>query len=266
MIAVNRYIGLFFIQFRARLAYRINHFVNFFAALLHILVQYYLWTAIYANRDVLVGITKEEAISYIIFSFVVSSFITSNVDKIIADRIRSGDIALDLTRPYPFITGYFAMTMGDSVFNLLAVSLPLAVIGIVIFGARISNNPGNILMFIVTLGLGYILLFLNDFIIGTLTFWTKYAHGLSKLRWAIVSFFAGAIIPLDFFPDWLRQIADFLPYKAIYYIPLSWLISFGESRIWWEDVVFQLFWIILLYLLCKLLWAQAIKRVTVQGG
>ncbi len=265
IIAV-RYFGLFWIQFRSWLAYRISYLVSLLSAFLFIVVQFVFWRAVYANHYVLAGITKGEAITYIVFSFIISAFIASGVDNLIAEKIRDGNIAVDLIRPVNMISGYFFITLGNSLFRLITIGLPLVLISLPLFQIQPQVDTLHIVAFVITLLFGYVLLFLTDFIVGTLTFWTKYAHGLVKLRRAIISFFAGALVPLNFFPVWLERIAQVLPFRGIYYTPLSWITGLKSAADLWSDISFQLIWMLIFFFLSQLLWSQAIKHITIQGG
>jgi ABC-2 type transport system permease protein len=89
---------------------------------------------------------------------------------------------------------------------------------------------------------------------------------LNKFKRAIVGFFAGSLLPLDFFPLWLRQIAAALPFQGIYYIPLTLVTGLRDYKAVWSQVLLQMFWVVILSVLSYLLWSQAIKRVTIQGG
>jgi ABC-2 type transport system permease protein len=79
-------------------------------------------------------------------------------------------------------------------------------------------------------------------------------------------FLAGAIIPLPFFPDGVRQVAELLPFAAMQNMPLR--IYSGDisgSDIWY-GLLLQVFWLVVMLMLGKLLMKRALKKVVVQGG
>jgi ABC-type uncharacterized transport system permease subunit len=79
------------------------------------------------------------------------------------------------------------------------------------------------------------------------------------------TFLSGAVIPLWFMPGWLQAIADFLPFQAATFTPLS--IYFGRpSGGLAAALAVQLLWVLVLLGICAWVWSRAQRRVVVQGG
>ncbi|HBZ02316.1 MAG TPA: hypothetical protein DEO83_00685 [Lachnospiraceae bacterium] len=80
---------------------------------------------------------------------------------------------------------------------------------------------------------------------------------------------SGATIPLAFFPENLRKVVEYLPFRAVYDIPLKMLLKKdGSDSI--EGVLgmlgVQLLWCVVLTVAGNLFWNHAVKRITVNGG
>jgi ABC-2 type transport system permease protein len=58
-------------------------------------------------------------------------------------------------------------------------------------------------------------------LIGLVSFWTMQIWGIIAIYDYTSQFFTGALVPLWFFPAWLRQVADLLPFQAQAFIPLA---------------------------------------------
>ena len=81
-----------------------------------------------------------------------------------------------------------------------------------------------------------------------------------------VEFFAGAVIPLPFFPQRIQQIMELLPFAAMQNVALriySGSMSAAEIK---KAVLLQIIWLVILTWSGKRLCGYAEKRVTVQGG
>lgn len=82
----------------------------------------------------------------------------------------------------------------------------------------------------------------------------------------LANFLAGGYVPIPFFPEPFRKIAEFLPFAAMQNMPLriySGNIS-GKEVI--AGIGLQIFWLVILVILGKLLMNHSLKRVISQGG
>ena len=81
-----------------------------------------------------------------------------------------------------------------------------------------------------------------------------------------VEFFAGAVIPLPFFPDRVRYVMELLPFASMQNVALRiYSGSMGGKEIK-KAVILQVFWLIVLTGSGRLLCRLVQKRVTIQGG
>jgi len=86
------------------------------------------------------------------------------------------------------------------------------------------------------------------------------------MRAAVTNLFSGALVPLSFFPGWLKSVALLLPFQGIVHTPAS--IYLG--RIGGMELVHylgvQLFWVAVLWFVGKRMWHRAVRQVTIHGG
>jgi ABC-2 type transport system permease protein len=70
-------------------------------------------------------------------------------------------------------------------------------------------------------------------------------------------------MPIDFFPEPLRTVAELLPFQAVMMAPNNaWL---GREPLW-EVVALQLFWIVALALACLATLRRGERKLVVHGG
>ncbi|HBI55762.1 MAG TPA: ABC transporter permease, partial [Firmicutes bacterium] len=90
--------------------------------------------------------------------------------------------------------------------------------------------------------------------------------GVRIISAVLADFLAGAIIPLPFFPQPFRAIAEMLPFAAMQNMPLriySGNIA-GINAFW--GIGLQVFWLIALILIGRYMINNALRKVVVQGG
>ena len=83
---------------------------------------------------------------------------------------------------------------------------------------------------------------------------------------ALVEILAGTLIPFEFFPLWLKTIAQHLPFQSMAYIPLSIYTGKLAGNSIYQALGEQMIWAVIMLILSRLLWHAASKRITVHGG
>jgi ABC-type uncharacterized transport system permease subunit len=237
--------------------------------MLGILLKVYLlkviWTAVYAGRGAVDGVELRELIAFITLAQLQIWVMFPVIAEYLQERVHDGKIALDLARPVPFLGQLLAHQLGGTVsylpFVLLAVPFAF-VLGE--FVPPVSPSAG--LFYLLSLGLGYLVSVLLGMLIGLASFWTIQTWGVIDIYYFTNQFFTGALVPLWFFPAWLRQVADLLPFQAQAFIPLA--IYMGQVPA--QDIPaalgLQAAWVVVLFGIVWLVWRRAMRRVVIQGG
>ena len=83
---------------------------------------------------------------------------------------------------------------------------------------------------------------------------------------AIYKLLSEAWIPVTMFPDLLYKINFFLPFRAIYAIPVTIMTSQMNTQNIWKDIRTQLIWIIFLFVITEIIWQIGKRKLIVQGG
>ena len=184
----------------------------------------------------------------------------------IADRIRTGDVAVDLTRPVDIQAAHLATDLGRATFTFLPRGLPSVAIGLLFVGMTMPTTVLPYVVGFVSLYLGIALSFLCRFALNLAGFWIIETRGLLTVYSVASSFLAGLFVPVPLFPDWLRAIALSTPFPSIMMTPIDIL----SGRIGGIDAAIalavQLGWILLLGVAGHLLLAAGQRKLEVQGG
>jgi ABC-2 type transport system permease protein len=138
-------------------------------------------------------------------------------------------------------------------------------IGVLYFGAQIPSL-GQLLAFLATILLAILVAFAFNFIVNLTTFWLLDNTGVSVIANIMLSLFSGFLLPLDFFPPWLRLIAGALPFQAITSIPAQVFLGRIGAEGLGAALALQLFWAAALTGLAALVLRAAVRKVVIQGG
>jgi len=114
--------------------------------------------------------------------------------------------------------------------------------------------------------LGIPITFFIQIIVGTIGFYTNSIWGMQILRRSIIQIFSGIIAPISLFPLWFQELSKLLPFKELIYTPINiWLgqVSYNEIIL---VIIKQTLWGFILYIIAKLFFNHAVKKLTINGG
>jgi ABC-2 type transport system permease protein len=252
------------------LHYRLGTFVTLFANLIYLVLVYYLWKAIYASSgvDVVNGMTFTDTMIYLILATSLFNFLEMFVVWDMSRSIQSGKIILDLLKPMKFRAYTFWSYSGSHVVSFIMTFIPTFIVVMIITKGAIPIGM-NLVYFIIATLFALIVNFNIEMIVATICLYTESTWGINIVKETIVLLLSGASIPLAFFPEKLRAVVDYMPFRAVYDIPLTILLEKNGS-----DTLqgllpmfgFQLLWIVILTAAGTLFWNYSVKKITVNGG
>lgn len=184
----------------------------------------------------------------------------------LAERIRTGDVAMDLYRPVGLIGWYLAADLGRATYHLLTRGLAPVAIGLALFDLTLPVSWVNAGAFLVSLVLAVMLSFTIRFMVSCGGFWLLDSSGLRVLALAFAIFFSGMTLPLVLFPGWLGTVAEILPFAGFLQVPADiWLGRHVGTEVL-AYLGFQIAWIVVLLGCCRLTLRAATRKVVLQGG
>ena len=184
----------------------------------------------------------------------------------LADRIRTGDVAIDLYRPVGLLGWYLAADLGRAAYHLLTRGLAPTLVGAVLFDLRYPPTAPAWAGFLVSIPLAVTVSFAIRFMVASTAFWLLDATGPRLLSGVLAIFLGGMVLPLVIFPGWLGTVAMVLPWASYLQVPAD--IWLGQRAGWsvLAGLGFQVFWAAVLLGGCALLLRAATRKVVVQGG
>jgi ABC-2 type transport system permease protein len=250
---------------KTALAYTTYAWLEFGLQFLWMIAFVYFWRAVYADQTTIAGMDLRQTLDYIILAQVLMPLVERYLILEFGWMIREGHLAIELLRPLDFQAATYVGQLIDLIRSLV-YKLPLLLVGWLFFGLRL---PSDLLVwgaFVVTLFLGHAVIFCFEWAFSCLAFYTTETWGLYQSRVGIARFISGALVPLAMMPGWLRKVAEALPFAQAISAPvslLSGLTPLAEApRVW----LTQLCWLVGLAVLSRLVFAVAVRKVTIQGG
>jgi ABC-type uncharacterized transport system permease subunit len=97
-------------------------------------------------------------------------------------------------------------------------------------------------------------------------FWRESSNAELSAIVFVNSFLGGVFVPLDFYPEALRWVADALPFRATLYTPVALLAGRLSGGALTFGLVHQVVWAVGLAALGHLLETRGLRRLTTHGG
>ena len=184
----------------------------------------------------------------------------------LAATIRSGQIATDLAKPYDLFWFWLSHDAGRAIYHLAFRGLPAYAAGMLLFGIDLPISPAIWGWFAVSLVGAELVSFSFRFLVNLSAFWLLDHRGVSIVAGIAASFFSGILVPISFFPEWLRVVSSWLPFECILYTPASVFLGKVAGAGLLQVLGQQFLWFVVLAGLSRALLGVATRRLVVQGG
>lgn len=245
--------------YRAEMAMRVIQMALFMGVFMA------LWATAFgvSGQAELSGYTMVEMVWYLAMTETIT-LSGSRIFTEISEAVKAGDLAYTLARPLSYPWYQVANSLGGSaprlLINLLAAT---AVVGI---GMR--ETAGSLPGLLAFLGMAALALLLDALIavlIGLLAFWIEEVMPAFWIYQKLLFTVGGLFLPLEMFPDWLRRVAEWLPFQFITYVPARAFVDFDLEFVL-RAVMGQVIYIAIFAALMMHVWRRAQRRLVVHGG
>lgn len=229
-------------------------------------IRGYVLLALFAAQADIGGYDAAQTLTYVWVSqgLIATIFVWGWYE--VALRIRSGDIATDLTRPLDLQLAGLAGDLGRAVYHAVFRGVPPVVVGALAFELALPADPLVWGAFVVSLALAVCLSFAFRFLYNLAAFWTLDYRGPGVVAMILVTFFSGFLVPVRFFPDWLADVAHALPFWAMVQLPIDVLLGERSGAGLLGAFAVQVVWLAVLLGVGRLALTAGTRRLVIQGG
>ena len=252
-------------------AYRANFICFFIGEIMSAFIMYFVWKAVFLSSDseTFMGFTMEDMVVYLFITFLTGYLTYSDGAFSVGMEILDGSIAMRMVRPCSFEMCFLFQELGNRLISMTMIFVPM-VAGVEIYRFCITGEVRFNLMYfgfyLLSLVFAYMISFYFNVIYGFMAFFFKNLWGTTLVKETLVSFLSGGIIPLAFLPAGLANVLNFLPFASLSYTPVMiYMGMYSVTEILWR-IGLQIFWMLVMMGLSKLVWNSAVKHLSIQGG
>jgi ABC-2 type transport system permease protein len=260
-----KYWRTFLLAVQSEFTSRVNIVGWFLVGVFESLVLVLVWFAIMGDSQSLGGFTKGDFVVYYLFVTVGWYIVGGRYGWQVGNRIKSGGINTTLLKPYNVVLG---KCVEEQAWKFLAFFLTLPVTIAFLFAFRESIQIAlpleEVLLLVVALIIGAVNFAFLEALVGITAFWVTDTWPVSRAIDILGSLFGGLLIPISLMPSILEQVSNFLPFRYTFYVPVSILLSKTEQP--FVDVLLQIFFTFLLFMLYRFVWSLGIKKYEAIGA
>ncbi|CAL9430108.1 ABC transporter permease [Streptomyces sp. enrichment culture] len=255
--------------FRRHATYRVATAAGVFTNTVFGFILAFTYMALWDERPRLGGYDLAEALAFVWLGqalLAATSLMGGGFEDELIERVKTGDIAVDLYRPADLQMWWFSANLGRAAFQLLGRGVVPMAVGALAFDIALPGNPLTWPAFLLSVLLGVVVSFGVWYLVALSVFWVLDGAGVVQAAWLSGMFFSGMLLPLTVFPGALGEVARTLPWASMLQVPAD---VFLEKRTGWgllEAYGFQAGWAVVLLAAGRALQAAATRRVVVQGG
>jgi len=269
MNAYAKYIRSCLMGLQSSLEYRANFAIGLLSSVFPIVIQYYVWSAIYDGRpgETMFGYTYEQMVAYTVAAALLGRLISAGIEGDIASDIKSGAIQRFLTQPMAYLPYRLSVFAGQKCVYLGITYL--LVVAAMIMLRRESAWPETVYSLLaatLVLLLSVALNFFLFYCISLTAFWVIEVAGFFESVRIFALIISGGIFPIEVFGPWIAQALRFLPFPYTIQFPVTVLNGHADPAAVANGLCVQLVWIALLAALSHRLWKSGTKVYTGVGG
>lgn len=267
---MKRYLTFFRMRLVAGLQYRAAALAGMSTQLAWGTMEVLLYRAFWLQSPEKFPMSMEQLSSYIWLQQAFLAFFAMwSWEPELLRSVKDGSVAYELTRPTDLYGMWMARSLALRLSRGALRCLPIVLVGAIIpapYGLRLPTDCLTFLLFLVSTALMLLVVCAATMMLYSLTFYLTDPNGLTTLTIALADILSGSIIPLPFMPAGLRRVAELSPFGSMQNVPLriySGSISLADAP---AAMALQLFWVVALVSLGKVLMDRGLRKTVIAGG
>ena len=238
------------------------------------LIEIAVYTAFYRyaqNRDAVsaAALTLPQMVTYSWIGQALFSLLPHGPDGDILQKIRSGDVALELCRPLDLYAHWFTRAAAGKVAPFVWRGIPILLAGIFMpfgWGVSAPASPAHFLLFLLSCVSMLLLSLSFNTLVAAVRMSISWGDGPMYLMTLIPMVLSGGYLPLQLWPAALQKALLLQPFAGLMDIPLRLYLGTLPLHEAVLAITLQLLWCAVFVLLGRMGMRKRLGSIVVQGG
>jgi ABC-2 type transport system permease protein len=184
----------------------------------------------------------------------------------VTQRVRNGDVAIDLGRPVHPVAAWLAEDLGRAGQACLLRFVGPLVVGGLLYGLRVPQHAATVPLFLLSAVAAVVVSFGARLLVSLTAFWLVDVRGLLTLYVLVSNVLCGLLVPVHFLPGWARAVAYATPFPSILQTPVDLATERATGTAALGLLGAQTAWAAALLAGCVWVFGRGTRRLVVQGG
>lgn len=262
---MRKYIICFKAGLQETMEYRVDFMLNSISIIFVVLMQIYMWKAMYSGKTQMFSYTYIQMLMYTVFASLVSR--VTMIDLGAAEMIKTGELSKYLIKPANY---FFQAVCNGTGRQCTTCAIIMILIGAALLFfqiyAEIQISALRCLIMLLAMFFGFFINVLLNFIISMAAFWFSEVGNLFSTVYIVQLLLSGGIFPLSIFGSLFATISDLLPFSYTIQFPVNIITDKLSGYEIGRGVLMQIIWIGLSAMAGYLLWKRGLRRYMAVGG
>lgn len=265
-------VSLFRIRFAEGLQYRAAAFSGVFISVFWALIECVVYTVFFQhaqNSGNSNGMTLRQTISYIWVLQGLWGLLTMSIDDDILNKIKNGDIGVELCRPLDLYSHWFAKSSAGKLGgNWMRILLTLGVGALVPAGYGLSApaSAAGFALFLLAVVLSFLLASSFAMLVTAIRVNITWGEGPTYMLMLLSGVLSGGYLPLRLWPDVLQPFMRFQPFAGFADTPAQLYVGTLLPADALPAMAIQLVWAAVFIVAGRFMLQRRLRTVIVQGG
>lgn len=254
-------------QLKCLIKYRMTFWASIFNIAIKTLAMGMVWQAVYKQQGIQMQYNVREMLIYSTTSIALAQCMTwwDGPHMYTLNSVKKGTIIFDVIRSINFFVQLFCRGSSEFLLNLFVYFFPTMCFGNLVFDLQIKLDR-FVIMFFISVILGYLILFGFQLLLSMVSVIMLELDGILLLFHAVVMLLACETVPLEMYPVLLQKVIVNLPFRYIFYFPLTIIIEKINLDTFINSIIVEIAWIFLLFIIIGFGWNKIKKHICIQGG
>jgi len=229
------------------------------------LVFLIIWKTIAETGRGIGGFDTNYFVTYYLILMVVGQFTFTFLIWDFEKQIISGEFSNKLILPIHPVHYDLAENIGYKIFSMPVIIIATVALGFY-FKARFNGAAVNLLVFCPVVLLSFLLRFVVEWTISLSALWLTRSRAINDFYYILLLFFSGRVAPLEVLPSFIKNIANYLPFRFMISYPIEIVLNPEvDPAFLIKNTLILILWLGLALLLLFQVYNRGIKKYTAVG-
>lgn len=263
---MKKYIEVIKTNMQISFMYKWNVVITSLMNVFRVISEIVFWQILFSTSgsEKMYGYTLNQLITYYIFMYIIGAITgMGSTGYKIAEDIKTGTLTNILLKPISCIKYYFSEVMGQKIVQLL-VSLVIFIPIFICYASSVSNkiNLFQLILFPVAIIFALVLTYFINLLISFLAFWLTEVTSFFFVKDLVLDLLSGRVFPIDIMPTGILRVLNLLPFAYCTFFPINILTKDLTVLKLISGLGMQLGWILVIYIMARIVWKKGIKKYT----